>query len=89
MNGYKPFGIESSAWQDGFEAGKRAQAAVKEYNMTPEEGILHIRKILDKAFEVYDDWGVVEQMRHEGELWNNAVHEIKDILNEVKTRFDQ
>ena len=54
--------------------------------MTAEEGLLHIKKIVASYSEEYEDWNVVEQMRHGGDLWENCIKEIKQILADIDER---
>lgn len=88
MNGCRPFSAESSAWQQGYEAGIRianhggGRTAVAD-QMTAEEAVLHVKKIVNSFNEEYDDMGVVEQMRHGGDLAEDALAQIKRILDEV------
>lgn len=91
MNGFRPFGVEASAWQSGYEAGVRfanhgggKNTAADE--MTAEEGILHIQKIVQQYTDQHNEMGVVEQMRHEGDLWSACMDEIRYILTQVSDR---
>lgn len=84
MNGYSAFGIESSAWRSGFEAGKRAATALKEHDVTAEEAILHIKKILDAFDEEYDNMNAVIQMRKEANMMSEVIDKIRYIADEVK-----
>ena len=80
------FSPESSAWQNGYEAGIRKAThgtALKGHQMTAEEAILHIKKVVNAFFEEYDDMGIVEQMRHGGDMAENAMHDIRHIVDEV------
>lgn len=86
MNGYRAFGIESSAWRDGFEAGQRSAAALKEHDVTAEEAVLHIKKILDAFDEEYDNMNVVVQMRREADMMLDVLDKIRYIADQVKDR---
>lgn len=86
MNGYRPFGIENSAWRDGFEAGKRSAAALKEQDVTAEEAVLHIKKILDAFDEEYDNMNAVVQMRREADMMFDVLDRVRYIVNEVRDR---
>lgn len=82
--GYSAFGIESSAWQSGFEAGKRSATALRGDDMTAEEALLHIEKVLNEFDEQHNSMGAVEQMRHESDLMATTLDKIRFFTNEVK-----
>lgn len=52
--------------------------------MTAEEAILHIKKIVEAFNEEYNSMGVVEQMRHGGDMAENSIRDIEDVLNETQ-----
>lgn len=65
-------------------AARTIHPQTKEIEMTAEEAVLHIKKIVDAFNEEYNDMGVVEQMRHGGDMAEEAIRDIEHILNDTQ-----
>jgi hypothetical protein len=51
--------------------------------VTPEEGLLHVRKIVQMYEKEYNSWYIIEQERYGGDHWEDCIEKIKQILSEV------
>jgi hypothetical protein len=51
--------------------------------VTPEEGLLHVRKIVQMYEKEYNSWYIIEQERHGRDHWEECIEKINQILSAV------